>query len=92
MSERCPECGELVTVPADLPEGGIFECPNCAGTYLRQKRIDGRQTLEVVPMVSCPGCEELLPVPEGAKPGDPFTCCGRTYRLTYAYGAWALEE
>ena len=31
-------------------------------------------------------------LPEDAKPGDTIRCCGRTYRLTFEYGAFAAEE
>ncbi|MDI3299689.1 MAG: hypothetical protein QJR08_11080 [Bacillota bacterium] len=42
-------------------------------------------------VVSCPGCEREIELPEGARPGDTIRCCGRDYRLTYAYGSYALE-
>ena len=42
--------------------------------------------------VSCPGCGQLLTVSEDAKAGDLVECCGRRYRLTLEYGAFAAEE
>jgi hypothetical protein len=42
--------------------------------------------------VSCPNCDELLTLPEDARPGDVVTCCGQDYRLTFEYGAFAAEE
>jgi len=31
-------------------------------------------------------------LPDDVKPGDTVRCCGRTYRLTFEYGAFAAEE
>jgi hypothetical protein len=31
-------------------------------------------------------------LPEDVKPGDRIQCCGRTYRLTFEYGAFAAER
>ncbi len=45
-----------------------------------------------VPKAYCPACGQEVEVPEGARPGDQLNCCGRTYRLSYEFGAWALEE
>jgi mercuric ion transport protein len=42
--------------------------------------------------VSCPTCNEMLTLPEGAKAGDSVECCGRRWRLTFEYGAFAAEE
>jgi hypothetical protein len=42
--------------------------------------------------VSCPGCSQLLTLSEDAKAGDLVECCGRRYRLTFEYGAFAAEE
>jgi hypothetical protein len=41
--------------------------------------------------VSCPACNETLTLPESAKAGDAVECCGRRYRLTFEYGAFAAE-
>lgn len=42
--------------------------------------------------VSCPECARQVTLPEGAKAGDTIECCGRRYRLTFEYGAFAAEE
>jgi hypothetical protein len=42
--------------------------------------------------VSCPECAKQVTLPEGARAGDLVGCCGRTYRLTFEYGAFAAEE
>jgi len=36
--------------------------------------------------------KEARTLPEDAKPGDTVECCGRSYRLTFEYGALAAEE
>jgi hypothetical protein len=41
--------------------------------------------------VSCPACNELVPLAPEAKAGDTIECCGRRYRLTFEYGAFAAE-
>jgi hypothetical protein len=42
--------------------------------------------------VSCPNCDELLTLAEDAQAGDLVTCCGRDYRLTFEYSAFAAED
>lgn len=79
-------------MPADAQPGDIIECPNCAGHALRLKREDGRWSATLAHRVSCPACDEMLILPEDAKAGDGIECCGRGYRLTFEYGAFAAEE
>jgi ribosomal protein S27E len=88
----CPDCGEMLTVPSDAQPGDILECPNCAGHAVRLKREDGHWTATLAHRVSCPACDEMLILPENAKAGDGIACCGRRYRLTFEYGAFAAEE
>ena len=52
----------------------------------------GRWVATLAYQVSCPECGQLLTLPDGAKAGDPIECCGRRYRLTFEYGAFAAEE
>jgi len=33
-----------------------------------------------------------MTLPDDVKAGDAVHCCGRTYRLTFEYGAFAAEE
>jgi hypothetical protein len=42
--------------------------------------------------VSCPDCDEVITLPEDAGAGDTVGCCGRTYRLSFAYGAFAADK
>jgi rRNA maturation protein Nop10 len=88
MTVICPDCGQAVDVPDGAKPGDRFECPFCAGTWLRW---EGEDRVSRVYTVSCPVCGEDLEVPADAKPGDILTACGRPWRLTFAYGAYALE-
>jgi hypothetical protein len=36
-------------------------------------------------------CEQTMTLPEEVKAGDLIECCGRRYRLTLEYGAYAAE-
>jgi ribosomal protein S27E len=92
MEVRCPDCREAVVVPAEARPGDVIECPNCAGHGLRLTRDDGRWDATLAHRVSCPGCNETLTLSAGAKAGDAVECCGRRYRLTFEYGAFAVEE
>lgn len=89
---RCPDCGEMVGLPAGVQSGNLVECPNCAGHALRVRESGGQWSATLAYRVSCPACEEVLTLPEGVQPGDTVRCCGRAYRLTLEYGAFAAEE
>ena len=86
----CPGCGEEIDV-SNLTEGDRFECTNCAGLTPELVRREGKLTLRQVHHVSCPRCNRMLEVPEHARPGDTMICCGQMFRLTYEFGAYALE-
>ncbi len=51
----------------------------------------GRWTVAIAHRVSCPDCDRVITLPEGARAGDTIECCGRRYRLTFDYGAFAAE-
>jgi formylmethanofuran dehydrogenase subunit E len=70
----------------------LIDCPNCAGHALRVREDAGRWTATIAHRVSCPSCGEVITLPEHVKAGDKVSCCGRTYRLTFEYGAFAAEE
>ncbi|HEV8716150.1 MAG TPA: hypothetical protein VGX03_25410 [Candidatus Binatia bacterium] len=76
---------------SSLTEGDRFECTNCADLTLELMRREGELTLRQVHRVSCPLCNQMLEVPEHARPGDIMICCGQTFRLTYEFGTYALE-
>jgi hypothetical protein len=91
MKIRCPDCGEPIEVPAGTKSGDLLECPNCAGHALRVREEDGQWVAALAYRVSCPDCEQLVMLPQDAKAGDAIECCGRRYRLTLEYGAFAAE-
>lgn len=89
---QCPDCGALISVPVGANSGDLIECPNCAGHALRILKAAGRWSATLAHRVSCPNCDEVMILPEGTMPGDSVSCCGRTYRLTFEFGAFAAEE
>ncbi len=56
------------------------------------READGKWTATIAYKVSCPACEQTIVLPETAKAGDLVECCGRPYRLTFEYGAFAAED
>jgi len=89
---RCPDCGEVVELPPNVKSGDLVDCPNCAGHALRVRAEGGRLVATLAHRVSCPDCGHLVTLLDGAKAGDLIECCGRRYRLTFEYGAFAAEE
>jgi hypothetical protein len=81
----------MVALPRTAGSGDVVECPNCAGHGLRVTLRDGRWSATLAHRVSCPECGEPITLPEGARAGDAITCCGRRYRLSLAFGAFAAE-
>ena len=45
----------------------------------------------IVKKASCVNCNKVLILPDDVKPGDVVECCGVKQRVTYEYGAYALE-
>ena len=82
----------MVELPAGLRSGDLVECPNCAGHALRVREESGRWSATLAYRVSCPDCDEVITLPENAKAGDTVACCGRAYRLTFEFGAFAAEK
>ncbi len=89
---RCPDCGADVALPAGVRSGDLVECPNCAGHALRVREEGDRWSATLAYRVSCPDCDEVMTLPENATVGDTVTCCGRTYTLTFEFGAFAAEK
>ena len=92
MRVRCPDCSEMIAVPEAAQPGDLLECPNCAGHALRLRCDDGHWVATLAYRVSCPSCDDVLTLPDDVKAGDTIECCGRQYRLTFEYGAFAAEE
>ncbi len=47
--------------------------------------------MEPIPTASCPVCDEVLEIRSGVQPGEIVEHCGQAFRLSFEYGAWALE-
>jgi hypothetical protein len=82
----------MIELPDGVRSGDVVECANCAGHVLRLAEREGRWVATLAQRVSCPRCDRVVTLPEDAKAGDTIECCGRRYRLTYEYGAFAAEE
>jgi Alpha-aminoadipate carrier protein LysW-like, globular domain len=91
-SVQCPDCGALIELPEGAQSGDLLECPNCAGHALRVREEAGRWSATLVHRVSCPACDEVITLPDDVGPDDTIRCCGRPYRLTFEFGAFAAEE
>ena len=89
---KCPDCGALIDLPAEVQSGDLLECPNCAGHALRVREEAAGWSATLAYRVSCPACDEILTLPDDVKPGHTVRWCGQTYRLTFEYGAFAAEE
>lgn len=46
----------------------------------------------VLKTASCAIGDEMVVLPEDVKPGDVIECHGVKQRVTYVYGAYALEK
>jgi hypothetical protein len=57
---------------------------------LREDR--GEWSATIAHKISCPNCDRVITLDASAKAGDVVECCGRRYRLTFEYGAFAAEE
>lgn len=88
---RCPDCDAVIEVPEGTRSGDLVECPNCAGHALRVHEDAGGWSATLAYRVSCPECDAVMTLTDDAKPGDTVRCCGRTYRLTFEFGAYAAE-
>jgi hypothetical protein len=53
---------------------------------------DGMWSVTEVKRASCAVGEEMVILPDEAQPGDIIECHGIKQRLTYEFGAYALEK
>ncbi|MBW8058501.1 MAG: hypothetical protein FVQ86_10885 [candidate division NC10 bacterium] len=53
---------------------------------------DGMWSVTEVKRASCAVGEEMVILPDEAQPGDIIECHGVKQRLTYEFGAYALEK
>lgn len=88
----CPECGQALEVQPGAKAGDLIDCPFCAGLSLRLSERERTWTATIVKKASCVLCDKVLILPDDVKPGDVVECCGVKQRVTYEYGAYALEK
>lgn len=86
----CPGCG-LPIAEAALVPGARIECELCAGLVLEVVDDGGGLDVREVHFASCPVCDARLEVPRDAAVGQRMSHCGRSFRLTLEFGAYALE-
>ena len=55
-------------------------------------RHDGEWRGTLLKRASCAAGEEEIILPDDVQPGDIIECHGVRQRVTYEYGAWALER
>ena len=93
-SERkvlCPGCGEMKALDPEAEEGDRVLCDVCASSAFRLIRKENQWAMEPIPTASCPVCGEVLELDTDVQPGDTVTHCGQAFRLSFEYGAWAME-
>jgi uncharacterized Zn finger protein (UPF0148 family) len=91
VSVLCPDCGQPLAIPPGARSGDLIDCPSCAGLSLRVRGQGQQWRADIAHTVSCPDCGRRIVLVEGSAAGDSVECCGRGHRLTYEYGAFALE-
>jgi hypothetical protein len=91
MIVMCPGCGEVRDLGTAVQPGAVIACTWCAGVLFRLVQQGGECVLQEVPQASCPQCEARLLLPDTVQPGETFRHCDRTFVVSYAYGAYALE-
>lgn len=52
----------------------------------------GTWSAAVLKTASCAGGDEVIILPDDVQPGDVIQCHGIQQRVTYEYGAYALEK
>ncbi len=87
----CPGCGEMKALEPDDKEGDRLLCDVCAGSAFRLVRQKDQWAMEAIPTASCPVCGEVLELDTDVQPGDMVKHCGQAFRLSFEYGAWAME-
>lgn len=91
-SVPCAACGRALEVPPGAKPGDTIDCPTCAGVSLGLSRHGGEWRGALTRRASCAAGEEEVILADEVQPGDIIECHGVKQRVTYEYGAWALER
>jgi hypothetical protein len=81
----------MMTLDPEVKEGDRVLCDVCAGSAFRLVKQEDQWALEPTPAASCPVCDEVIELDSGVQPGEIVEHCGQAFRLSFEYGAWALE-
>ncbi len=87
----CPGCGQMKALDPEAEEGDRVLCDVCAGSVFRLVKQKDQWAMEPLPTASCPVCYEALELDTDVQVGDIVEHCDRAFRLSFEYGAWALE-
>ena len=74
VTVRCPDCGEVVSLPSGILSGDLVDCPNCAGHAVRVSEDGGSWAATLAYRVSCPTCDQAITLPADVKKGDLIEC------------------
>ncbi len=88
----CPGCGEMKALDPEPEEGDRVLCDVCAGSAFRLVKQKDQWAMEAISTASCPVCDEVLELDTDVQAGDMVKHCGKVFRLSFEYGAWALES
>jgi len=80
-----------IPVPWDAKVGKLIECENCAGVLFRIQKEGDQDLLQLVQLVSCPFCEERIPVDGDSREGTVIPHRGAVFKLVKEFGAYTLE-
>ncbi|MCI0410575.1 MAG: hypothetical protein L0191_18780 [Acidobacteria bacterium] len=91
---QCGGCGQEIALPSGTRSGEVIECAcaHCAGLSLRVSEQGGAWSAEVLKTASCAVGEETVILPDDIEPGAVIECHGALQRVSYEFGAYALER
>ena len=92
MQVVCPGCSEERIFGTDVHVGDIVSCDSCSGALFRLLQNNGAYSLRELSQASCPVCGAMLQLPDDIQAGASADHCGQTFVVTFAYGAYALEQ
>jgi len=89
---QCGGCGQEISLPFATRSGDLIECAHCAGVSLRVSEQGGAWSAAILKTASCAVGEETVILPDDIEPGGVIECHGALQRVSYEFGAYALEK